>query len=147
MPLPHPQITLAALRKDKAYLAVGLSPATSTIRRQQEASQALAPSTSCRGLSSREAVPQHRFCYMSARAWINKHSKICPIFPQPRGFKPEYFWHLLWSFIILSSHALFHRCQVKNSSIYFWWVPTNKWNKAHLCLTQRVVPDEEITAG
>lgn len=61
------QIILAALSKDKAYLAVGLSPATSTIRRQQEASQALALSTSCEGLSSREAAPQHSFCYMSAR--------------------------------------------------------------------------------
>lgn len=58
------QIVLAALRKDKAYLAAGLSPATSTIRRQQEASQALALSASCRGLSSREAVPQHGFGYM-----------------------------------------------------------------------------------
>lgn len=61
------QIILAALRKDKAYLAVGLSPATSTIRRQHEASQRIALSTSCRGLSSGEAVPQHSFCYMSAR--------------------------------------------------------------------------------
>ena len=40
------QIALSALRKDKAYLAVGPSAATSTIRRQQEASQALALSTS-----------------------------------------------------------------------------------------------------
>lgn len=33
---------LAALREDKAHLAAGLLPATSTIRRQEEASQALA---------------------------------------------------------------------------------------------------------
>lgn len=41
-----------ALKKDKAYLAAGRLPAISTIRRQQEASQALAFNASGGGLSS-----------------------------------------------------------------------------------------------
>lgn len=143
-----PQL-LAALSKHKAYLAVGLMPATGTIRRHQEAGQALALRTCCRGLKQQGSCTATQLLLHVCQiwAWINKYSKICPIFPVPQGFQPEYFWHLLWSFIILSSHALFHRCQVKNSSIYFWWVPTNKWNKAHLCLTQHTVPDEEISVG
>lgn len=55
-----------ALKKDKAYLATRCLPAISTIRRQQEASQALAFSASGGDLSSRVEEATWR-CYLQAR--------------------------------------------------------------------------------
>lgn len=58
MLLFHPK----ALKKDKAYLAAGCLPAISTIRRRQEASQALAFNASGGGLSSGDGN--------AARLWL-----------------------------------------------------------------------------
>lgn len=82
-----PQIILSALRENKAHLAVALFPATSTIRRQQESSQARALSRGCRGASSRGKNTVIWLCLHASQipAWINKHRKAGPISLSPKA--------------------------------------------------------------